>query len=489
MAGLADVPFYGAYRQVGLENEVTRPAAELQQVQSAMGLMGALQKQRQEAAFRDAISQAKTPEEQAAVAARFAGPEGILKHQDNLARIKANKEATLARLAQDWARHEATHELRLRALTRQEDRDAETRRHNLAREAYEQAALRMTGERLFYDTGQRVSVPETPISPVGPSRAFDPATSPLPAGVPESDRAAYMIAKAGGSAVADRQLTPEEIGRMAVVPISFVPVEPPRGAPVPMPSPADGAPTVPMPDWGTLDARDLRLRATPPTSTPAPTIPPMPPEIAASPKRVQDQWRREQAAAAARATQPNPEKENREIETQISRTAERMKDVMPVWTSAQQLNNILSQFTPQNVPGVGYLKNTDIGKFFLTTSGKDVASSIKLFGNSVLKAMSGAAVTAPEEIRQMAAQMADGRFSAEDFYVAWPKMSEWVNDQIRLSTAGLTPKAKERFIERTGLKLDPITPRFVFEKGALRDTSAAQASSAPPPPPGFRLNN
>ena len=42
---LADIPFYGAYRQVGLENEVTRPAAELQQTQAAMGLMGALQKQ------------------------------------------------------------------------------------------------------------------------------------------------------------------------------------------------------------------------------------------------------------------------------------------------------------------------------------------------------------------------------------------------------------------------------------------------------------
>jgi hypothetical protein len=91
--------------------------------------------------------------------------------------------------------------------------------------------------------------------------------------------------------------------------------------------------------------------------------------------------------------------------------------------------------------------------------------------------MSGQAVTAPEEIRQMAAQMADGRFSAKDFYIAWPKMAQWVNDQVSLSTAGLTPKAKERFLDRTGLKLDPLKPRFTLEGGELKDTTAARTMS------------
>jgi hypothetical protein len=177
------------------------------------------------------------------------------------------------------------------------------------------------------------------------------------------------------------------------------------------------------------------------------------------------------------------EKEERTIEGQIGKTADRMKDVTPVFTAAKQLNKILGRYTPEEVPGLGYAKNTDIGKVFLSDEGKDVSSSIKLFGNSVLKAMSGAAVTAPEEIRQMAAQMADGRFSAKDFYIAWPKMSKWVNDQVSLSTAGLTPKAKERFIERTGLDLSPITPRFNFEDGKLKD-----GKGVPPPPPGFKVN-
>lgn len=183
---------------------------------------------------------------------------------------------------------------------------------------------------------------------------------------------------------------------------------------------------------------------------------------------------------------------DQDIERQIGKTADRMKDVQPVWTAAQQLNGLLSRYTPDDIPGVGYAKNTDLGKALLTEEGKDVSSSIKLFGNSVLKAMSGAAVTAPEEIRQMAAQMADGRFGAKDFYIAWPKMAEWVNDQVRLSTAGLTPQARERYIERTGLKIDPIAPRFAFTNGQLVDTKAPKPAAGPaglpPLPPGFNLD-
>ena len=393
MAGLADVPFYGAYRQVGLENEVTRPAAELQQTQAAMGLMGALQKQRQEAAFRDAMSRATTPEEQVAVASKFASPDKLIDIQQRSIDRREAAEARALQFAQNL-------ELRQQQLQQQRELAESRLQNDRDRQQFEQ----------WYRTQ------------------------------------ALTLQQQNNALNAHLRSLGLEIQRQG---------------------------------------NDIRI---------------------------------------GQINQANLDRENREIETQIGKTSDRMKDVMPVWTSAQQLNNILSQFTPKDVPGVGYLKNTDIGKFFLSGTGKDVSSSIKLFGNSVLKAMSGAAVTAPEEIRQMAAQMADGRFSAEDFYIAWPKMSQWVNDQVRLSTAGLTPKAKERFLERTGLKLDPITPRFVFEKGALKDTAAPMPNSlvpanpesgspvpmpgslsgaeiggqaipmpgslaeVPPPPPGFKLN-
>ena len=183
------------------------------------------------------------------------------------------------------------------------------------------------------------------------------------------------------------------------------------------------------------------------------------------------------------------EKRNREIEQQIQKTQTAMKDVQPMMTAAHQLNDILSQYAPEDVPGLGFLKNTELGKVALTGEGKNVASSVKLLGSAILKAMSGAAVTPSEEIRQMAAQMADGRFSAQDFYIAWPKISKWVGDQGALGTASLSGPAKERFVERTGLNLDPIKPRFTFDGKALVDTYAPKTGGAiPPPPPGFEVN-
>lgn len=197
-------------------------------------------------------------------------------------------------------------------------------------------------------------------------------------------------------------------------------------------------------------------------------------------------------AAKEAAARRKEAEEEKGIEGAITKTSMRMKDVMPVYTAAKQLNDVLGKFTPEDVPGLGYAKNMEAGKMFLSQEGKDVSSSVKLLGNSILKAMSGAAVTPSEEVRQMAATMADGRFSAKDFYIAWPKISEWVNDQVSLGTASLTPPARAAFEERTGMKMDRITPRFQtsYDGGKLnlKDTRAPAAPAIPPPPAGFVVN-
>lgn len=183
------------------------------------------------------------------------------------------------------------------------------------------------------------------------------------------------------------------------------------------------------------------------------------------------------------------DREDRSIESQVTKATTNLKDFGPALAAAQDLNKILSTYTPQNIPGVGYAKNTDIGKAFLSQSGKDASASIKQFGNTVLKAMSGAAVTAPEEIRQMAASMADGRFSAEDLYIAWPKMLDWMNSNVGIAAAGLSPKAREVFQSRSGVNLSPLAPKYVFDrqKGTLVENKGT-ASSVPPPPPGFKVD-
>ena len=78
----------------------------LAQFQSFVNSQGGLQKLQLEQQFRAELAQAKTPDEQLAVAAKYAGPQGILTHADTQARIKATDEMAKARL-QQTASHQA----------------------------------------------------------------------------------------------------------------------------------------------------------------------------------------------------------------------------------------------------------------------------------------------------------------------------------------------------------------------------------------------
>jgi hypothetical protein len=56
MGGLANIPFYGAYAQRREMNEQA-PMQELKQASGAIGLMGALQEQQQQAQLRQALAE------------------------------------------------------------------------------------------------------------------------------------------------------------------------------------------------------------------------------------------------------------------------------------------------------------------------------------------------------------------------------------------------------------------------------------------------
>jgi hypothetical protein len=270
-----------------------QPMQELQQVSGAMGLMGQIQKQQQEAQFRAAMAAAKTPEERVAVAVKFGGPQAIMQHADRQATVKATKEATLARLAQQARDSDMKYDLAIQNAKTAAEKFAWQRQKDMAKLALDEAARRMTGERLFYDTGARVETPSVTAG-MAAQPAPAPMGGPLPTGVPETDRAAFEIARAGGSATADRQLAPEELARMAIMPGGqAVPVQAPQAAPAP----------VQMPDAANLDARDLMARqaasadpgapaaASVPSAAPAaPTAPQRPPEYASWPQRKRDEY-------------------------------------------------------------------------------------------------------------------------------------------------------------------------------------------------------
>lgn len=100
---LADIPGYGAYIARRQMNEQA-PLAELQQASGAMGLMAALEKRKREQQARQelqALGEAPTQEALATWAARYAGPEAVLKSQQgSLDRKTTIEAANINRAAQ-----------------------------------------------------------------------------------------------------------------------------------------------------------------------------------------------------------------------------------------------------------------------------------------------------------------------------------------------------------------------------------------------------
>jgi hypothetical protein len=304
---LADIPFLGGYQQQRAMNQ-QQPMQELQQVSGAMGLMGQIQKQQQEAQFRSAMAAAKTPEEQVAVAVKFGGPEAIMKHADRQAtreQTAASERARIQAKAIEFNRGMAFKYAQLDLAEKQGADKNTIAQYRLMLDAADkqfkqeiaQESLKLTGAASTYNYGAAApNIPSLnmPAMPGGAQPSAAPIGGALPAGVPESDRAAFEIARAGGSATADRQLAPEELARMAIMPGGqAVPVQAPQAAPAP----------VQMPDAANLDARDLMARqaasadpgapaaASVPSAAPAaPTAPQRPPEYASWPQRKRDEY-------------------------------------------------------------------------------------------------------------------------------------------------------------------------------------------------------
>lgn len=275
---LANIPGYGAYIARRQMNE-QQPMQELQQASGAMGLMGALQKQQTEAAFRQAMDGAKTPEEQLAAAVKFGGSEAVMRHADRQASVKATSEAAMARLQQQAQTATQNYQLGLQRVQNAQQRLA-------LDTAYKGYMARLSAEAAKYNTGATVEPFQAPeVAPTAQPAA--PQQGPqMFVDVPESDRAAYNLARSGVPASADRQVTSEEMGRMADVPAA------PGQAPAPPPGASAPAVNVTGGLAEGLDANDMRARMAPtpaPAASPAPAEAPKPapqmPTFTGSPKQ------------------------------------------------------------------------------------------------------------------------------------------------------------------------------------------------------------
>lgn len=274
--------------------------------------------QERERAFREELASVppdqRNPETFARIGAKYAPAKDVFHYaQQSLDRKSHDavaRETALARLNQTAATAAQTYELRMRNLTRQEDKDAMTR-------SYQAYIANLRAEAAKYSTGATIAPFEAPqpqqvpgAAPVAPG----PSSQALPANVPPSDAAAFAAAQAGGSSTVNRVMPAQETAGMQ----EMLQSAPPMAAASPAAAPA----SQPMPDAENLDARDIQARmaggagndtqpgpavAPAPVQAPqsAPDTGPQMPQFTGSPKdvaRAQNAWRLKQSTAAGGAT-------------------------------------------------------------------------------------------------------------------------------------------------------------------------------------------
>lgn len=119
-------PFLRGWYQAD-DSQRQNTLAQGQELAGAVNMQAGLAKLQIEQQARQELASAKTPEEQQAVAIKYAGPQGILTHFDTQARVKATNELALQRLQQ-----QSQHQQVMEGLARQAGNRAEaTTAYNL----------------------------------------------------------------------------------------------------------------------------------------------------------------------------------------------------------------------------------------------------------------------------------------------------------------------------------------------------------------------
>lgn len=145
MSPLQNVPGLAGYLAAQQQNQA-QTSGQLQQAQAVLGIQGAMQQQEQariaaakEAAMqrdRQALGENPTPEALMGFAAKHSPPKDILStqtaHADRQAALKAKAEENSQRIEDQRRQAEMLHEFRLGRLASDQEKAAETARHNKA---------------------------------------------------------------------------------------------------------------------------------------------------------------------------------------------------------------------------------------------------------------------------------------------------------------------------------------------------------------------
>lgn len=116
---------------------------------------------------------------------------------------------------------------------------------------------------------------------------------------------------------------------------------------------------------------------------------------------------------------------------------------------------------PDNLPGVGYLKNTPKARYLLSSEGKAMLDAKQWLFNADLKLMSGGAVTDSEAERQKISNALDMAHSAEDYRRVYRTL---IKPLYVLTMKGMmgaySPATRKLYLENKGPDLDGLLQRM-----------------------------
>lgn len=372
--------------------EQARTGQNIQQMGMVSQIQAAEEKRQLDANYRAEMAAADTPEKQIAVAVKHGGPSAVLSHADRQERAKSTKEATMARLSQAAQQFEANWQLRYRAAQTADERLNLERQRTAFQQSLQTEASRLAGARGAYDFG---FVPGAPPAPTVTGAA--PATPNPLAGRPQNELDAIALVQGGaGSARATPQGA--EVVRPAGTP--WIPPQGAAPAPVtapapmaapPAPQPAqmpEQAPPIPTAPFTPNDPEARRLPQRPVSSasvlpsaaapaqapTPVrPTMPAMPPEIAAAPPRVQNQWRLQQSRPSiAGAANLTPETLTR-VAQQVLAGDERA--LIP-WSRNQQAMGLINEEITKQANTLGLTGGDIVGNRATTAANRTALTAV-----------------------------------------------------------------------------------------------------------------
>ena len=155
-------------------------------------------------------------------------------------------------------------------------------------------------------------------------------------------------------------------------------------------------------------------------------------------------------------TSPQTDKVQARLDKQLPMIAERNKEINPLISSGQSLQDLFDKYGEKSIPGFGYAGK--LPGIALTAEGNANRATLKAFTNAIMRAHAGLSQTLAEQHNVNLETLADGNYSEKEIRKVWPLLREKANDALKGINAGFDPEVVDIYKQRGGL-VSPIKPK------------------------------